>query len=261
MKRQKNCIFLLTRGYSYGSLRNYKFLIKRNWAISKFLRSSSARTKGWSDFELVVFHEGNINILTQIVLSIVSFQKLKFISIEKDFKLLNSNLWSGASEMPLEYSLMCQFQYFHVWKYLQKYEIACRIDEDIIMRCFPSISKEFTFITGSIFPETHRLTNDTLPLFLSKIGDEQFYDHQFPLTNFFVTKSSLWNQPQISAYLSNIAHQENSANYRWCDIPIIGVTLHKYLKWSTLQGIDTAIEYYHGSHNALVKGGVQLDSF
>jgi hypothetical protein len=260
MKKAENCIFLLTRGYKYGSYRNYKFLIRRNRVIVKFLKSSQARGKGWNNFELIIFHEGNIGRFIQIILCLASLKKLRFIDIQEDFRLLKTNVWTGKSEMPLQYSLMCQFQYFHLWKYLKDYKISCRIDEDIIVRTFPSLKNEFKFIAGSVFPETHQLTNDTFPIFLSKLQDEHFYDHDFPLTNFYVTKPKLWLTPEISKYLSQIVNDKNSANYRWGDVPVLGVVLHKFMGWKTEDGILREIEYFHGSHNAWVRGGVQIQS-
>ena len=260
MKKAKNCIFLLTRGYKYGSLRNYKYLIQRNSLIRKFLNSPSAGIGGWENFELVVFHEGNISYLHQVILELSSFKRLRFIDIHDDFRLLNTNVWTGRSEMPLEYSLMCQFQYFHVWEYLKSYEIVCRIDEDILVTDFPSLTGAFDFIAGSVFPETHQLTNETLPKFLSETNDEQYYDHNFPLTNFYVTKPKLWLEPEITAFLRRIVNSENSADYRWGDIPILGVALHKFMGWNIEIGIDSNIQYFHGSHNSWVRHGVQLDS-
>jgi hypothetical protein len=259
MKKAENCIFLLTRGYKFGSLRNYKYLIQRNRLIRRFLKSPSARIKGWEGFELVVFHEGDINYAHQVMLAFFSLKRLKFINIQDDFRLLKTNIWSGQSEMPLKYSLLCQFQYFHVWDYLKSYEIVCRIDEDILVTNFPSLLWEFDFIAGAVFPETHQLTNETLPKFLSRYNDNQYYDHKFPLTNFYVTKPTLWLRPEIKTFLTRIVNFENSANFRWGDIPILGVALHKFMDRNSEIRIDSDIQYFHGSHNSWVRDGVQLD--
>jgi hypothetical protein len=260
MKKAENCIFLLTRGYKYGSLRNYKYLIRRNRLIAKFLKSPSAKIKGWQKFELVVFHEGNINFFYQVILALFSLKRLRFINVQENFQLLETNIWTGQSEMPLNYSLMCQFHYFHIWRYLQSYEIVCRIDEDVLVTKFPSLLREFDFIAGSLFPETHQITNDTLPKFLSESNDQDYYNHIFPLTNFYVTKPKLWVRPEIVTFLTRIANFKNSANYRWGDIPIIGVVLHKFMEWNAEVEIDSEIEYFHGSHNAWVRLGAQLDN-
>lgn len=213
---------------------------------------------GWHNFHIILFHEGNINLITQLVLQIFSNSRIKFINISEDFKIIPTNIWTGRSEMNLNYSLMCQFSYFHVWKYLSSYEIVCRIDEDVIMEQFPDISRNFSFITGAIVPETHELTNLTIQDILLELGMSQFYDHKFPFTNFYVTKPALWNRTEVQETLARFAHHKLSADCRWGDIPIIGLILKQKLDWNYVDGCDLSVRYYHASHSGEISNGTQM---
>lgn len=261
MKRvaEKNCIFLLTRGYSFRDFGNYKVLIQRNRRIGKFLRSSQAKATGWVDFRILIFHEGNINFLQQVLISILSLLPIRFKSVEQDFKLHPNNTWSSTSEMPLGYSLMCQFNYYHVWKYLESYDVVCRIDEDVWMESFPSLHRDFSLITGTLYPETHELTNQSLYQFLTELEMESFYNHRFPFTNFYVTKSSLWNNPTVQNLLFKFYSHRLSADHRWGDLPILGVTFNSTVDQKTGITCDHSISYRHLSHHGIVQDGHQVD--
>ena len=69
---------------------------------------------------------------------------------------------------------MCQFNFFHIWRFIEEYSYALRIDEDIIINDIdPFIFEEMQktgkiFSTGALVPETHELTNQTLPSIFRK---------------------------------------------------------------------------------------------
>lgn len=256
-KPKQNCIFALTRGYSFREFRNYKVLIQRNRRIRNFLRTSKAESNGWTSFRLVIFHEGNINFSQQLLISVLSFCPLKFINVSNDFKLHSNNIWKFTSEMPLSYSLMCQFQYYHVWKYLKEYSIVCRIDEDVWMENFPSLNRDFSFITGALYAESHSLTNYSFKQYLKRIGLVSFYNHRFPFTNFYVTKSSIWQDVKIQSLLFSFYSHPLSADHRWGDLPILGVTLNSLLNQGIEITCDSSVRYRHLSHHGIVREGNQ----
>ena len=256
---QRNGIFVLTRGYRWRDFRSYKVLIERNRRIIRFLRPDTAKTDGWENFQLVIFHEGNISRLQQLLISIQSKTRIQFIDISNDFKLHPNNIWNSSSEMPLSYSLMCQFNYYHVWKYLKHFNIVCRIDEDVWMETFPSLNNDFSFITGAVVAETHQLTNDSFLHYLTRLNLQSFYDHRFPFTNFYVTKAHLWNDSNVSQLLFDIYSHPLSADHRWGDIPVLGVVFNSTAKQSTGLTCDTSVSYRHLSHLGAVFNGAQTD--
>ena len=132
-KSKKNCIFLLTRGYTWRNLKSYNWLIGRNRLIASFLKSQEAVGKGWTNFKLIAFHEGNISIFQQFYIDVMSGIKTQYIDISQDFKLEPSHAWRSQPEQLLSYSLMCHFHYKHVWKYLAEYNLISRVDEDVLM--------------------------------------------------------------------------------------------------------------------------------
>ena len=125
------------------------------------------------------------------------------------------------------------------------------------MESFPDISKEFNFITGAVTAETHELTNETIQDFLMELGIVQYYDHLFPFTNFYVTKPELWNRHDVRELLKQFANHKLSADCRWGDIPIIGLTLKYKIHWNHLKECDVTVKYYHASHNGEIQGGHQ----
>ena len=154
---------------------------------------------------------------------------------------------------------MCQFHYYHVWKYLESYNIVCRIDEDVWMESFPALNRDFSFITGALYPETHELTNQSLFEFLTELKMDFFYDHQFPFTNFYVTKSSLWRNPKVQNLLFQFYSHPLSADHRWGDLPILGVTFNSTVPQKTGMTCDSSISYRHLSHHGIVQRGIQAD--
>jgi hypothetical protein len=247
MIKNKVVIYALTRGYSGAKKINYRFIIMRNLAIKFNLAKSN--------FDLILFHEGNITTLDKILIKFLSLSKVKFIDISQDFKPFIENKFTNESRFPLSYSLMCQFQYLHVWKYLKKYDIAVRIDEDCIILNLELNLEEEVLECGYISVESHIETNSTLPLFLAKIKQEMYYDHLFPYTNVFITNIQFWLDEKVQKFLFDIYLHPDSLNSRWGDLPVLGVTLKKFANWDSKKAINKKIFYYHHSHRVYVENG------
>ena len=82
---------------------------------------------------------------------------------------------------------MCRFNFFHIWKYVNKYDFLIRIDEDVIVKKFSkslldNLNNNFIFGTANLSSESHEYTNISLPEELKKIFDStdtDFYNHLF----------------------------------------------------------------------------------
>jgi hypothetical protein len=181
---------------------------------------------------------------------------MEFIDIKSDFAPHKDNVWTKGSDFPLSYSLMCQFHYMHVWKYLSDFETAIRVDEDCRLMSLPKnfCSKEI-LECGALCGESHSNTNSSLPAALYKLGYFDCYDNLFPYTNVYVTKVNFWLQKSVQEFLYSLYSNSLSLEHRWGDLPIIGVTLKIFGEWSSETATNKEIIYNHGSHGVVVKDG------
>lgn len=244
-------IYALTRGYRHIWKFKYKNIIRRNRSIKKVFGNKVPR--------LILFHEGNITQLDQKVISYLSRCEIDFLDISLDFKPHQNNVWTGISDFPIKYSLMCQFQYFHVWKYLKDYRYALRIDEDCYCINLPRQIDTKILECGLITAEAHRLTNQSLPQVLKHLDAEKFYDQKFPYTNVFITEVDFWLRNDVQAFLYSLFSDRNSLDFRWGDIPIIGLACKKFGNWDAQSSINKKISYRHGSHNNVVRNGQSIE--
>jgi hypothetical protein len=206
-------------------------------------------------FDHIVFHEGNISRFDQFLVSMFSLTRLRFINVFEDMRVPQTHQFTG-SNAPLGYSLMCRFHYYGVWKYLENYKIALRVDEDCLVLKTPNLKEEYGFLTGALSEETHVLTNNTLPEVLREINLEEFYNHKFPYTNVMVTRPSLWLSEEVQKILVFVANQVQSIENRWGDIPVLGVAINAnpHLFGLNIQTDD--FYYMHISHLTAVKNGL-----
>ena len=215
---KQNVCYLLTRSYRWRSKHHYLLLVMRNRAAKKVL------SRHFKNLEFVIFHESSLlKIDMYLIMLLSNMWNLKFIDISSDFSVPDNFIWTGKSEFPLGYSLMCRFHYFHVWKYLKHYEWAIRIDEDCIIESIPDVANLRPFTVGAISSETHSRTNQTLPVLLKEVGADGYYDHKFPYTNVFITQTKYWLQKEVQEFFSYIASDIACLENRWGDLPILGV--------------------------------------
>ena len=124
---------------------------------------------------MLIFHEGNIPEEHQQYINSKSPEVYNFIDVSEDFKYDKSII----SEVPdierfnIGYRLMCRFNFFHIWKYVNKYDFLIRIDEDVIVKKFSkslldNLNNNFIFGTADLSSESHEYTNISLPEELKK---------------------------------------------------------------------------------------------
>ena len=241
--------FCLARGYSGLQKHHYKKLIIRNLFLNRYLRVSNA-------YKSVIFHEGNMSHTDQFFIRFFSLNfKIKFISIANLWVVPDGLAWTGKSSFGLGYSLMCRFQYFHWWKYLEDYDYAIRVDDDVLVHSLGS-SQLAVYKCAKQYPESHKSTNSSFPVFLSTLGMHEYYDHKFPPNCFFISKIDFWQKVQVSSFLESVASSRASLDDRWGDTVVMGVALNAFAQRSDYV-VDKCMEYSHLSHSMHLKDGVE----
>lgn len=242
--------FCLARGYPVSKKYKYLKLILRNI----FLKKHSKEYKKSSNW---IFHEGDIDFFDQFIVKLFSFDfRIKFINISDQFTAPNHLIWSGRSEYGLGYSLMCRFNYFQIWKFLEAFDTAIRVDDDVLMINLGKIDADATYVCSKLYKESHPQTNLSFYQYLKEKKLQELYDHQFPPNCFYKTKVKFWNQKTVSTFLAEIADSSLSLEHRWGDTVVMGVTLKKFIETNSIT-LDPQISYIHLSHNLLVSGGVE----
>ncbi len=253
MTQAKTCVFTLTRGYGGIRKYRYRFIIRRNLALRKAMKNIQDK------YDYILFHEGNIKNLDQLLIKYLSLNiRIKFIDISKDFEIPNGHTWTGTNSYGKGYSLMCRFNYYGLWKYLKSYKIAVRVDEDCLIRNLPIFNEKVIFTTGALSKETHGPTNQSLKKYLDSKGLGAYYDQKFPYTNVYITSVQFWLRSDVQKFLTEVARQENSLEERWGDLPILGVALKIYGQWNIEEGVDRRISYKHLSHGSDVANGLVM---
>lgn len=240
-------IFGLTRGYP-NEPKKYDDLIKRNNLIYKNINSKLV-----NPYKMIIFHEGNITISDQKYIQSNSPEILKFINIFDLFEKYKK--FEG-------YKIMCKFQMYYVWEYLRDYEYVIRVDEDVFVHGFKvntiemMIKNNIYFSYSKLSYESHVPTNSTLPEYIKNIynlKNTYFYNHLFPYTNFYVTRTDIWLNPKINLIIKNIAQSDLQGEYRWGDLPVLGCILNiEKIKAKRIKKLS----YLHESHNSYVKSNL-----
>jgi len=254
----KTAIFCLTRGYPH--IQYYTKLLERNKQIAKHFSAE--------DVDMILFNEGNIPFEHQKYIQVHSDLPLKFVTVPFNFP--------QSIEVPYEtyktftdgscypgYHLMCEFNTCFVWDYLKGYDVGFRIDEDCIFisenwkeRLQEFIQSNDVFRTPGYHKgqrDTHPLTNETLPPFLvSVFGTDTMYNNT-PCSNLYMTKLAFWDKPEVREFLKKIETSQGCLKYRWGDHVLIGSALNLYApdQFSIIKNI----EYFHQSHNNIIKIG------
>lgn len=243
----------LVRGYK--DLKDYDTLISRNHAIDKILISNLK-----IQTDMILFHEGNITNSQQEYIEEKSNLPIKFINVSDDF-LYEKSLDSSSVDFDRfksGYRLMCKFNAFGIWKYLEQYNYFMRIDEDVIVNKIDlkllnkTKNLDNSFYTVSLSNETHQPTNETLPIYLKSLlnlDNKNFYNHKFPYTNLYITDVNIFKRKEIIDSLKAIAENSDQFKYRWGDLPILGSILNIFnIEIKLLR----KTQYFHISHNVSV---------
>ena len=124
-------IVALVRGYEDKN--KYKDLFLRNESIYRHISSKLSEK-----IDFILFHEGNISSSHQKYIQENSKDKFTFVDVSQDFnfdyELLN-NL-KDIERFNSGYRLMCRFNFYGIWKYLENYDYVMRVDEDVIIEKF-----------------------------------------------------------------------------------------------------------------------------
>lgn len=248
---QKNfnvAIFGLTRGYP-NETKKYDDLIKRNNLIYKNINSKLAKP-----YKMIIFHEGNISFSDQNYIQKNSPEKLKFINIFDIFDKYKQ--FEG-------YKIMCKFQMYYVWEYLKEFQYVIRVDEDVFVHDFEvntiemMVKKNIYFCYSKLSYESHVPTNSTLPDYIKNIynlKNTNFYNHLFPYTNFYVTRTDIWLNAKINSIIKDIAQSDWQSEYRWGDLPVLGCIINiEKIKSKRLKKLF----YLHESHNSYVRSNIK----
>ncbi len=270
--KEKIAISVLTKGYK--DIEEYKTLIIRNNFIHDNIIS-----KSHLDFDMVIFHEGNITEKHQKHISKQSKSKLIFRDIKQyatksafdDSKNIHNMELCPPNDLSerftLGYKHMCHFWSIDIFDYLPEYQYTIRIDEDCYVdRIDPEvfnsiISQNIKFAVPFICPvlddpnvivgleqllnKFYRDNNITPPVEYKKI--------KAPNTNFMIFNLKFFKQHKIvQKFLSEIEKSHGIYSNRWGDAPIWGIILY------ALANVDfyelPRIGYLHGSHNHYVNG-------
>jgi hypothetical protein len=241
----------------FGLVRGYTTLAKK-WRYSmQILRNLSIRLAALrvgEKWEIVILHEGNISRADQFLLQIASLGPIRFIDIGIDF-VQPPYLEHSGRNGPIGYALMCRFHYLHVWKYVKNYDVVMRLDEDcFLVRAVP-LRGHLGFSSAGFCSETHEPTNETLTPFLNSLGLRTAYDHNFPYTNFYITRPGPWLSREVSDFLQQVGEHKDSLEKRWGDIPVLGVALNLFSDRLGPVRQLKQISYFHLSHIAWVRNG------
>jgi hypothetical protein len=240
--------FCLARGYSNFRKYRYAKLILRNIFLNKFLQNRK-------NSHSIIFHEGNITVFDQFFIRLLSFNSnIKFISIKDQFILPENLYWTGKSIFGLGYSLMCRFNYFQVWDFLKNYDVAIRVDDDVLLLDSRELKSNETYICASLYSETHDQTNITFYRYLKATGSSVYYDQRFPPNCFYITRVQFWLGESVFSFLNDVSNSVDSLEERWGDTVVMGVALKKFGGTDPIT-IDKKVSYVHLSHNLVVKNG------
>lgn len=267
---KKVAIAVLTKGYA--NIEEYNTLINRNNLIHH-----NIITKSKLNFDMVIFHEGNISEEHQKYISEKSetsliFRDVKQCSTKSAFddskNIYNTDLCPPntlSESFPLGYKHMCHFWSIDIFDYLSEYQYVIRIDEDCYVdRVDPAvfeaiIEQEIKFAVPFMCPvldDPNVIVGlDTLLYdFAEKNNVELLVDYKdikAPNTNFMMFDLDFFKQHSIvQKFLTQVDKSHGIYSNRWGDAPIWGILLY------ALAGVDfyelSDIGYLHGSHNHYV---------
>ena len=249
-----NAVVVLTRGYS--DIKKYDILLKRNEHIRKNIKNKNT--------DILIFHEGNITPKQQIYIKNKSkLPRLKFVSVERDFKKKTMNFYKPTERFGIGYRNMCSFWFVGFWKYTKKYKKILRIDEDCYIDCsideifkkcnnkvcvFGAMSKDYDSVTKG-------MNKFTLNFLAKKNIKKQKTSPEGPYTNLICFNlEKLRKNKLMYKYIENVKRSNKIYVYRWGDLPLWGEVL-KYMYNENDYLIDKNIKYFHQSHNRYVNEG------
>ena len=249
-KDYKNSTIMgLIRGHT--DLKKYDDVIKRNSLIHKNFNIRY-------NYPLLIFHEGNINESHQkyIIDKSEGGENIKFINISEVWILPGTG--GEARTHPryggFGFNKMCRFYSYEIYKYLEGYDYAMRLDDDSFIESeinydiFEDMHKngyDYGYIRRKI--DWHKKTIDTFGKFCKNYLKKNVNPGNNFYNNFHISRVNFWNNPEIKEFFNAIEKTGNIRTCRWGDSCIQAACV-KF--WSTREKIKEYSDfiYTHGSH-------------
>lgn len=268
---------VLTRGYSLKSFLKYRFIIRRNWSLSRVLLSERGRVK----FDHFVFHEGNIGSIAQVAISVASWPlRLKFVSVEpffEAFKQERNPAYSQrcpetelSAQFSVEYRAMCAFWTDEFLSYLRDYDVIFRIDEDCVLNrvnfetvVAPLVEGSLDYCAGMAFGLDSEDVTRGLVAFVAQWHDQHPGTskpvlNRNPYTNLFLlAPRAVKSNPEALDFLESVRRSGCILNNRWGDHVIWGALLSMY-RDTMRSDLEADVSYFHGSHASQVSQGQKI---
>lgn len=265
MNENKIAIVVLTKGYD--DIKSYDSLITRNKLIQKHLISESKY-----EFDIIIFHEGNITLDHQTYITEKSNLPLIFKNVKEcgdksafddNRNIVNTELCPPtelSKQFPLGYKHMCHFWSIGLFNYLSDYKYVIRMDEDVFLLRLnvnlleQIIDKNIKYIVPYLLPtldDPNVIVG--LDVLLNKFCKEnnivlpiKYENIPSPNTNFAIFDLQYFkNHKIIQKFLSEVDKSHGIYSNRWGDAPIWGILLY-ILQNEPFYVYN--IEYIHGSH-------------
>ena len=269
--KNKNAIVTLSRGYN--EISKYNSLIRRNIEIYNNIIS-----KNIGDFDLIIYHEGNITLDHQNYISSITpnldltFLDVKKVGSKKAFNDTKNKLnlelcppTPQSNAFPLGYKHMCHFWAIDFIDYLMDYDYVIRIDEDCFVKSFDDnvLEKMKSDNIHFVSPYFQEQDEDSVIVGLEKLWEEfisenkitpykSFNQIRCPYTNFIIFDVKYISQNEsIKKILEKIDSSHGIYSNRWGDLPIWGMILSTLIDENYYLE-NKNISYLHGSHNKLI---------
>lgn len=243
----KKAIVTLCRGYH--DIYQYGNVIIRN----KFIEENTN-----NDHEVIIFHEGNILPEHQKYIRSKTSLCLNFISIP-EFKPIEGIYFDNDKNsigFNWAYRHMCHFWFIDFLKYLDRYDLVLRIDDDCLIRS--SIDNIFlelenrVCVYGEWAGDHEHVTKGLNEFSLKHIDtDKKAKSPSGPYTNLVgFNLNKIRSNKKLMKYIDDVDKSNNIYVYRWGDLSLWGEALH-YL-FDNQEYCQLPIKYYHGSHNNFI---------
>ncbi len=277
--KNKHAIVVLTRGYE--TVDKYNTLIQRNNSIYNMIT-----TKTKHQFDIIIYHEGNIPKEHQDYIQLNSLLPLIFLNIKtsKPYSAFDDkkNIMNYELCPPTElsdrfeigYKHMCQFWAIDIIDYLSdEYHYIIRIDEDVIITKYPhnvfdnvngvfdnvidqGIKFAFPYIYShlddpNVIVGMEKLTTDFIKN-NNIVTDVDFKSIGGILTNFMMLDLNYFkNNKLVTDFLNNVDKSHGIYSNRWGDAPLWSIIAY-YLMGDEQIAILDDIEYLHLSHGSYI---------
>ena len=178
----------------------------------------------------------------------------------------------GPNVNTLGYRHMCRFFSMIWFVALRKYELAMRVDEDVCIHTLHHMPDPFAALrlNNAVYGYSAQTAEKHLPTTRSMQGWARSYmvEHAITpasrpvdvrriyFTNFFLSSTSWWTEPRVSAFLDAVDRNGSTYTYRWGDAPIQSTALDLFAKREQL--LFVPVDYTHISTNNEISYGIEV---